>query len=544
MKKTIIITYLLILSLLPFQNILAVTPAYPQDTTSSGMTKEDIAMIMQIFDGQEIKLIKAKADQIILSGKDSVEQAFIAATVFDYYYSSKIMGYEEVALYIADNYFLNNRYKWPNEEGFTLLKMFAQFNRSSMIGMPAPELSLPDSLGNPISVRNSGGRYKLLFFYDEECKICQAYTARLMKYLKTFDSGSISVFRVYTQSDRDKWINWVRKLGKMFTVSDKVTMYDVWDPDFSSDFQRKYGVITTPQVVLVNKNNIIIGRKLDPKAVASLIDMDYNQPTELELFLDKLFTSVLPFDSSSAVDTTLIISTIDDIYHKTEKDTALFQEIMYTTYQYLKRNSEYDFQRGAAYLGKEYIVAKPRMWKNANFSETVDSLGKNPLGAVYSSSESFISETSKAVELFYRNQLGKPVTNLHLSTVAKSPYSIYDSKAKFTVLYFYNMDCALCEAVSQDMKQIYEEYKNEDFEILAIYTGSDKKKWPKYVASNGFEWVNLWDKTGKADMFAKYDLSGVPAIYLLNDKKETLAKDITPSILKEILGYLYTKNDD
>lgn len=537
-KATLLITCLLLFftfSLTKGENL----SAFPQDSTSTGMTKDDIALIMKIFDGQNVKSVKEKADQLIISGKDSSDCAFIAATIFDYYYSSKIMGYEEVALYIADRYFLSKKYEWPNEEGYTLLKMFAEFNRNSMIGMPAPELALPDSLGNIISVRKSPGKYKLLFFYDEDCKICQAYTAKLMKYLSTYESGNISVFRIYTQSDRERWIKWVRRLNTTFKVSDKVKLFDIWDPDFSSDFQKKYGVITTPQVVLINEDNIIFGRKLDPKAVATLIDMDYNKPTELDLFIEKLFASILPYDTSTEIDTTLIMSTIDDLYKKSSSDTTLFQEVMYSTYQYLKNNSEYNLQRGAAYLGTQYITKMPLMWLSANFTDSLNSKGKAPLGAIYSSPDSFLSETAKAVELFHRNQLGKPVANLFLTTVSKKPYSIYDSKTKYTILYFYNMDCALCEAVSADMKKIYEEFKSEDIEFIGIYTGKEKKKWPKYVASNQFEWINVWDKSGKSDMFAKYDLSGVPVIYMLNEKKETIAKDITPSVLKEILGYLF-----
>ena len=145
-----------------------------------------------------------------------------------------------------------------------------------------------------------------------------------------------------------------------------------------------------------------------------------------------------------------------------------------------------------------------------------------------------------AVELFYRNQLGKPAANLYLSLPDKSSFSIYDGNAKYTVLYFYNMDCALCEAVSGQMKPIYDEFRDKGVEVMAIYTGSSKKRkeWTKYIASQGFEWTNLYDKKDSQEMFAKYNLAGVPAIYLLDEEKNTIAKDITPKMLNEILNYL------
>jgi alkyl hydroperoxide reductase subunit AhpC len=102
------------------------------------------------------------------------------------------------------------------------------------------------------------------------------------------------------------------------------------------------------------------------------------------------------------------------------------------------------------------------------------------------------------------------------------------------------MDCALCEAVSGQMKPIYDEFKDKGVEVMAIYTGSSKKRkeWTRYIAEKGFEWTNLYDKKDTQEMFAKYNLAGVPAIYLLDEEKNTIAKDITPKMLNEILNYL------
>lgn len=510
------------------------------DTSAAPMDKETVSLIMKMFDGQDISVIKVKADQLISTGKDEAEMANIASYIFDYYQKSKFMGYEEIALYIADNYFLNKKLKWPNDDEYLMVKMFAEFNRQSMIGLMAPELILPDSLGNEISLRKSDSRYKILFFYDDECSACNMYTPLLMRYLKDFKNGTVSLFRIYTQDNRERWCSYASKVTSRFPVSENVKVYDVWDPDFSSDFQRKYGVVSTPQLILLNRENIILGRKLDPSALSQLIEIDYNTPTELQTFLNDLFTSLLPYDPSQDIDTTLIVSTIDDLYQKTKVDTSAFQEVFYSAYQYLKGHEEYDMQKGAAYIGNRYIVQMPEMWANANFTEKIDAKGRAPLGIEFKSSGDFVNATSAAIDQFYRNQLGKPAADLHLSLPDRSPYSIYDGKAKYTVLYFYNMDCALCEAVSEDMKKIYSDFSKDGVDILAIYTGSSKnrKEWTKYIASKGFEWTNLFDRRDSQEMFEKYNLSGVPAIYLLDEQKNTLAKDITPNVLREILNYL------
>lgn len=516
------------------------TPVEVSDTTSQRIDRETSDLIMQIFDGQDISLIKIKADQLITSGKDPIEQGEIASYIFDYYSKSKYMGYEEIALYVADNYFLNGRLKWPFPESELAMKMFAEFNRQSMIGLLSPELNLTDTIGREVSLRRADSRYKVVYFYDDECQVCNIYTAQIMRYLKDFNSGSLSIFRVYTQNSRERWTNYIKKIDARFPVSKNVTIYDVWDPDFTSDFQRKFGVVSTPQLLLLNRDNYILGRKLDANALSQLIDIDFNTPTKLQTFIDQLFTSLLPYDQTQEIDTTLVISTIDDLYQKSKGDTSLFQETLFTTYQYLKRHQEYDFQKGAAYIGNRYIAQMPQMWSDANFSEKKNSKGRPPLGLNFESSEEFVEATKNSVEQFYRNQLGKPTANLYLNLPDKSSFSIYDSKGKFTILYFYNMECTVCEVVSKEMVKTYREYKDKGVEILAIYTGSPKKRkeWLKYIADGEFEWINLYDKKGSQEMFEKYNLSGLPAIYLLDEDKNTLAKEVNPKVLNEILEYL------
>lgn len=510
------------------------------DTTVKKMDRETSDLIMQMFDGQEISLIKVKADQLINSGKDSLEQAEIASYVFDFYTKSKIMGYEEVALYVADHYFLNGKLQWPFPESELAMKMFAEFNRQSMIGLLSPNLTLTDTLGREVSIRETDSRYKVIYFYDDQCSTCNIYTPQIMRYFKDFSYGSVSFFRIYTQDSRERWTNYIQKIDARFPVSKNVTIYDLWDPEFTSDFQKKFGVVSTPQLILLDRDNYILGRKLDPKALGQLIEIDYNTPNELETFLDQLFTSLLPYDQTQDVDTTLVVSTIDDLYQKSKGDTSLFQEVFYTTYQYLKGHQEYNFQKGAAYIGNRYIAQMPQMWGDANFSEKKDSKGRAPLGIDFESSEEFINSTKIAVELFYRNQLGVPTSNLYLSLPDKSSYSIYDSKGEYTVLYFYNMDCKLCEVVSEQMKEIFLEYRDKGIEFLGIYTGSPKnrKEWIKYISQTGFEWTNLYDKKGTQEMFEKYNLSAVPVIYLLDKEKNTIAKDINPKVLNDILNYL------
>ena len=144
--------------------------------------------------------------------------------------------------------------------------------------------------------------------------------------------------------------------------------------------------------------------------------------------------------------------------------------------------------------------------------------------------------------MFHRNPLDRPVTDLELRTVQNKRQNIYGIDAQYTVLYFYNMDCRLCNAVSKELDKIQKAYSPQQVRIIGIYTGTDNK-WRKYVKDNHASWINLWDKKRKSGMFDKYDLLDVPAIYLLDQDKITLAKDINPDVLSALLEYYLSSSE-
>ena len=505
---------------------------------SFAINRDEIFMMLKTFDTQTVENIIPKTDALIATAKDSTEASFIAGAIFDYYRTSPIMGYDAIAVYIADTYFINKKLEYPNDESAITIPIFAKYNRNSLIGMRAPELNLPDSLGQYHSLSSTSGKYKIIYFFDTDCAICKIETPKLMRYLsKEFNNQNnnadnftqLTIYRVYTQDHRDKWTSYIKRKDISPELPLNINIIDVWDPAFVSNFPELYSVLSTPRMFLLDEQNTIIGRNLNTDALSKLISKYEERPNEMFSFYDRIFKQILPKNPNEAADSTLLTSLIDAFYQNSQSNTKLTKDVMLGLYQYLKTSPNYDLQKGAAYLGKTYILAKPKLWNN----------------------EKFLHETAIAINLFYRNPLGKPAQNITLNKMPAHPnfftnllnkeYSIYDSHSEYTVLYFYNLDCALCEAVTLDIKKTYELFKKEDINFLAINTGTNKKEWRKHVEKDLFSgrdnphWINLMDAKRKSDMFQKYNLSGVPLIMLLDQDKTTIAKDITPSVLQKLL---------
>lgn len=504
----------------------------------SEMTQEDINLVMSVFDGQQPSDIISRADAFISTGKTPEERARLAYYIYRYYRESKIMGYDEIAVYVADAYFIKGGYTLPDADAVMEMKLFAQTNRLSLIGMRAPGLTLEDPAGNKVELANGNQDYTVLYFYDDECASCIRTTPALMQYLIRNTEGlNFTVYMIYTQDDRERWMNYVQKAVHPFKVPDNVNIVHLWDPEMTSDFVTKYGVISTPKMFLLNRQGIIVGRDLTPTALSQVVDVQESILTPTEMIFERIFTPI-----ANTADTTLVTKEIDTFFEDSKDNPEFFHELFYTLYQYLKTSASYTLQQGAAYLANKYIAGMPELWETVTFTTTGETKG-SVIRADFSSPEDFIDQTALAVLMFYRNPLDRPVADLELRTPKNKKFRIYDVKSRYTVLYFYNTDCALCRGVTKDLAEMYAEYGRDEMEIVAIYTGRDNK-WKNYLKENDPGWINLWDRKRASGMFDKYDLIDVPAIYLLDENKNTLAKDINPDVLSVLLEYYLASGEE
>lgn len=519
-----------------------------QDTTHNQIQvndfgEQEVKLLLDTFNGIPVSDIILKVDFIIESGKNDVEKSNIAYNIFNYYYKSHIMGYEECALYIADNYFLNKKLRLKDESKLMLIRMFAEFNRETIIGSKAPELQMENINGNIEVMPKGNTKYTIIYFYDDECVNCKLQTPQIMEYLNEFYTASVKLYRIYTQKDIKKWHSYISKLNSKFNSLPKnIEIIDLWDPEINSEFPKRYNVISTPQLFLLDKGHKVIGRKLNAKSLEQLIDIKQNEPNEFELFFNKVFIPLVNEDPSIGLNTEMAYKIMESFYLDSKYDEKIFNEIFYNLYHYLKKQTDYEFQKLAIYLAEKYIIDMPELWKNAKFSPLERDEDDGILVGNYSSPEDFIENTIIAVDLFKRNPLGEKCQNLTLKNSKNKNITIHDVKAKYTILYFYSLTCPVCEAVEQDMITIYKDFKDKGIEIVSINTGTKKKEWKKHIKKLKAGWIDTWDPKRESDFFNKYDLADVPAIYLLDENKITLAKDINPLMLQEILIYLTSED--
>lgn len=375
-------------------------PAYQDDSTGVAGTglealKTKLGEYLDAIKTEPVEIQNRETDFLIGSCRDSLVRQTVAVEIFRHYMDSGIMGMEAVAIHVFDRWFSDGSIRMKSSDEEMAARIFCDFNRSSLIGMKAPELMLEDISGNPeilfpsdtssagdtgetgpkgsnansSEAGVSGGRWKILFFYDTGCPKCRMESIMLRNIL---DNGNypVDLYAIYTQDNRQLWTDYSAENFSITAPQTKV--FNLWDPDLDPDMLIKYGIIQTPRIFLVDPSGIIRGRGLDSMALEELLKKVL-APRTLEYGSDESYSfyeSVFSQDGSET-DCDGIKAVIDHIADRTlvqAKDTLLFKQMAGDLLYYfpLKRGGQMKCATG--YLLEKYITGRNDIWNTPDDS--------------------------------------------------------------------------------------------------------------------------------------------------------------------------------
>ncbi len=137
--------------------------------------------------------------------------------------------------------------------------------------------------------------------------------------------------------------------------------------------------------------------------------------------------------------------------------------------------------------------------------------------------------------------IGQHAPMLNLLDENGNTINIDTIEAKYLLLYFYQSDCELCQQTTPQIKKLSWLNKNDSLTVVSVCIGSSNESCRSYIQKNGLtNWVNLMDETQAQTISRDYNLRFTPTLYLLDSKKQIVAKNITVQQLEEIL--LETEN--
>ncbi|MDD5571406.1 MAG: DUF5106 domain-containing protein [Bacteroidales bacterium] len=201
-----------------------------------------------------------------------------------------------------------------------------------------------------------------------------------------------------------------------------------------------------------------------------------------------------------------IIKEGDIIIEKAKNNKELFK---YTVY-YLTYNSE----------------RSPVMGMDAAFVHMVEKYYNT--GQAYWVDSASLAKLSDRARILKPLLLGKPAPFLILQDTLGQNISNYDIRTDFLIQIFWEPSCGHCKKELPRFVELNEKLKKENIneEMLAICTGNDVQEWKKFIREKNINLINGMDLNGRYFYKELYDVFSTPVVYILNSKKQIIAKRI------------------
>ena len=181
-------------------------------------------------------------------------KSFVVFYITNQYENPKTVGTEGLWVHMAEKYYLSGEMGVSEDVRKRIVEKVNTM-KYLLVNKTFPPLTLTDPAGKKVDLKTVAANYTVLFFYAPTCGHCKEASPKLKEFYEKNKANGIKVVAISTEHNMEEWKSFI-------TTYHLDGLINGFDALKEIDFGRKFDVVTTPTIYILDKNKKIIARKM------------------------------------------------------------------------------------------------------------------------------------------------------------------------------------------------------------------------------------------------------------------------------------------
>lgn len=139
---------------------------------------------------------------------------------------------------------------------------------------------------------------------------------------------------------------------------------------------------------------------------------------------------------------------------------------------------------------------------------------------------------SDQIAVWKKAQIGSEMLDITLNNLEGEPIKLFEQLGEITLVDFWASWCRPCRGENPNIVKAYEKYKSKGFTVVGVSLDEDAELWKRAIKQDNLTWTHMSDlKLWNSAVVAQYNISSVPASFLVDKNGKILAKNLRGAAL-------------
>jgi peroxiredoxin len=152
----------------------------------------------------------------------------------------------------------------------------------------------------------------------------------------------------------------------------------------------------------------------------------------------------------------------------------------------------------------------------------------------------YVVDLNNKVKEMAKIAIGSEAPDIAMKNPEGETISLSSLRGKYVLIDFWAAWCGPCRAENPHLVNVYNKYKDKNFEIFGVSLDANRDSWIKAIKDDKLPWPQVSDlQRWNSPVVKMYNISGIPFSVLLDPQGKIIAKGLRSAALDQQLSLIF-----